>query len=107
MAEYPDFEMLPEAVTQLSLEDISVLMHKVKDEAAWLGCEEQAIEQGWSRQTLERYVKDALYQRQTPFSVNASNCLDRLFFPQSTLAQELLQQPYNFDLALRPPNFIK
>ena len=55
------------------------------------------LPRGWSRTTLERYVKEDLYQRQAVPSKKASNYLDRLPSPQSLLAQELLKQPYNFD----------
>lgn len=96
-ANYPNFEILPQAVAQLPWGHISVLIHKVKDDAVRLWYAEQTIEQGWSRLTLERYIKDALYQRQAISSTKASNYLARLPSPQSMLAQELLKQPYNFD----------
>lgn len=94
---YPDFEIMPQAVAQLPWGHISLLIHKVKDESIRHWYAEQVIEQGWSRPTLERYVKENLYQRQAVPSKKASNYLDRLPSPQSVLAQELLKQPYNFD----------
>ncbi|PIQ43111.1 MAG: hypothetical protein COV52_10405 [Gammaproteobacteria bacterium CG11_big_fil_rev_8_21_14_0_20_46_22] len=94
---YPEFEIMPQAVAQLPWGHISVLIHKVKDDTIRCWYAEQAIEQGWSRPTLERYLKEELYQRQAISSTKASNYLARLPSPQSMLAQELLKQPYNFD----------
>lgn len=94
---YPDFEIVPQAVAQLPWGHISVLIHKVKDGSIRCWYAGQAIEQGWSRLTLERYIEEALYQRQAISSTKASNYLSRLPSPQSMLAQELLKQPYNFD----------
>lgn len=96
-AYYPNFEIVPQAVAQLPWGHISLLIHKVKDESIRCWYADQAIEQGWSRPTLERYLKEELYQRQAISSTKASNYLDRLPSPQSMLAQELLKQPYNFD----------
>lgn len=96
-AHYPNFEIVPQAVAQLPWGHISLLIHKVKDESVRCWYAEQAIEQGWSRTTLERYLKEELYQRQAISSVKTSNYLSKLPSPQSMLAQELLKQPYNFD----------
>ena len=96
-ANYPSFEIMPQAVAQLPWGHIAILIHKVKDEIARCWYAEQAIEQGWSRPILERYIKEALYQRQGVTLAKASNYLARLPSPQSMLAQELLKQPYNFD----------
>jgi len=76
---------------------IYLSIHKVKDDSTRCWYAEQTVEQGWSRPTLERHVKEELCQRQAVSSVKASNYLDRLPSPQSKLAQELLKQPYNFD----------
>lgn len=97
VAYYPNFEIVPQAVAQLPWGHISLLIHKVKDSVVRCWYAEQAVEQGWSRLTLERYLKDALYQRQAISLAKASNYLARLPDPQSMLAQELLKQPYNFD----------
>lgn len=93
---YPD-GIGSQSVSQLPWGHISVLIHKVKDrdEREWYA--KQAIEQGWSRLTLERYLKGNLFQRQGIVAPKTSNYLARLPAPQSVLAQELLKQPYNFD----------
>lgn len=94
---YPNFEIMPQAVAQLPWGHISVLIHKVKDDAIRTWYAKKAIEQGWSRVMLERAFKDLLFERQAVSSVKASNYLTCLPSPQSMLAQELLKQPYNFD----------
>ena len=96
-ARFPEITIVPQAVAQLPWGHISLLIHKIKDdkELAWYA--EQTIEQGWSRLTLERQVKDSLFQRQAIDEVKSSNFLTRLPSPQSKLAHELLKQPYNFN----------
>lgn len=94
---YPDFKIMPQSVAQLPWGHISVLIHKIKDSSVRCWYSEQAIEQGWSRSALERYIKEELYKRQAVTSTKASNFLSKLPSPQSVLAQELLKQPYNFD----------
>lgn len=96
-ANFPDITIMPQSVAQLPWGHISLLIHKVKNQQELLWYAEQVIEQGWPRITLERYVKDGLFQRQAIDSVKASNFLARLPNPQSKLAHELLKQPYNFD----------
>lgn len=53
-----------------------------------------AIEQGWSRLTLEQNIKSQLHKRQ---GTVVSNFYKRLPAPQSALAQETLKDPYLFD----------
>jgi len=96
-AHFSDITIMPQAVAQLPWGHISLLIHKVKDNKALTWYAEQAIEQGWSRLTLEHHVKDNLFQRQAIDTVKSSNFLTRLPSPQSKLAHELLKQPYNFD----------
>jgi Uncharacterized conserved protein len=96
-AHYPDFKIVPQSVAQLPWGHISVLIHKIKDDNVRIWYADKAIDHGWSRLTLERYIKDDLFLRQAVPSVKTSNYLTRLPTPQSMLAQELLKQPYNFD----------
>lgn len=94
---YPDFEFSSQPVSQLPWGHIAVLMHKIKDKAERQWYSQQIIKQGWSRMSLERHINQNLYHRQVITTEKISNYLDRLPSPQSTLAQELLKQPYNFD----------
>lgn len=54
----------------------------------------QAIQQGWSRSTLELNIKGRLLQRQ---GAAITNFVARLPAAESALAQEALKDPYLFD----------
>ncbi|HQS84910.1 MAG TPA: PDDEXK nuclease domain-containing protein [Alphaproteobacteria bacterium] len=94
---YPVLDFTAQAVPQLPWGHIILLLQKVKtwDEREWYA--RQTIEQGWSRLTLETYVKRKLYEQQAVPENKASNFLTRLPSPQSLLAQDILKNPYNFD----------
>lgn len=96
-SEYPNLQIVPQAVGQLPWGHISILIHKVKDKVERNWYIAQTIDNGWSRPTLERYINEALYTRQALKAIKTSNYLERLPHPQSELAHELLKQPYNFD----------
>ena len=64
---------------------------------------EQTIENGWSRSSLEDWIKADLYKKQ---GKAVTNFTEKLPHPQSRLAQETLKDPYNFDfLALYVTDF--
>lgn len=94
---YPGFEIGSQPVSQLPWGHIVVLIHKIKDEKERAWYIKQTIEQGWSRTTLELYLKRGLYHQQAIDDSKASNFLARLPEPHSSLAQEILKNPYNFD----------
>jgi len=96
-ARFPSMAIMPQAVAQLPWGHISLLIHKVKDDKELVWYAEQTIAEGWPRVTLEHQIKESLFQRQAIDSVKSSNFLTRLPSPQSSLAHELLKQPYNFD----------
>lgn len=96
--EYPDFEAISaQAVRQLPWGHIIFLFQRVDDleERGWYA--HKSLEEGWSRTTLELYLKRGLYQQQAIKSNKASNFLATLPSPQSGLAQDILKNPYNFD----------
>jgi predicted nuclease of restriction endonuclease-like (RecB) superfamily len=90
-------EISQPSVDQLPWGHIVVLLLRVKGASERDWYIQQTIENGWSRSTLESYIKQALYKRQALHSNKASNFLERLPYPQSGLAQEMLKNPYNFD----------
>ena len=55
---------------------------------------DKVIEEGWSRRRLEDELASNLYVRQGRAITNFSNALT---LPQSTLATEMLKDPYTFD----------
>ncbi len=78
-----------------------ILIEKVKDLAARLWYARQALEQGWSRETLTVQIKNRAYERQ---GGAVTNFADTLPESHACLAQGLLKDPYLFDfLTLEEP----
>lgn len=71
-----------------------VLITKLKhnDERLWYA--QKAIENGWSRNMLETWIKSELHHRQGKAITNFSKTLPA---PQSDMAQQALKDPYLFD----------
>lgn len=84
-------------VAQLPWGHIIVLMQRIKERNVREWYIQQVIENGWSRYTLEDYIKQDLYNRQAISSNKTTNFLQRLPSSQSQLAQDLVKNPYNFD----------
>lgn len=57
----------------------------------------QVIENGWSYRQLQEQIKNALFKRQANVTLKTTNFLERLPAPTSSLAQELIKDPYKFD----------
>jgi predicted nuclease of restriction endonuclease-like (RecB) superfamily len=74
----------------------SLIIEKVKDQAARLWYADRAQEHGWSRAVLWHQIDTKLYERQS-LSEKTSNFMQALPAPQSDLAQEMLKDPYAFD----------
>lgn len=94
---YPDQEFGQQFVAQLPWGHIILLIQRVGDSIARAWYANQAVELGWSRYTLESSVKGNLYQRQAICQNKVSNYTSRLPQPQSSMAQDILKNPYNFD----------
>lgn len=96
-AYYPQIEFGSQPVTQLPWGHIQVLLFKIKDEKirAWYAA--QCLENGWSRPTLEKHIKNDLFIAQGCQANKATNFIARLPVPQSSLAQDMIKNPYNFD----------
>ncbi len=94
---YPRLEFGSQPVTQLPWGHIQLLLFKIKDKKiqAWYAA--QCLENGWSRSTLEKYIKNDLFTAQGCKANKATNFLARLPAPQSSLAQDMIKNPYNFD----------
>jgi predicted nuclease of restriction endonuclease-like (RecB) superfamily len=84
-------------VAQLPWGHILLLIQKVNntEERNWYI--EQTIQHGWSRSSLQHQLKHALYERQAVEQQKTSNFPAKLPEPQSSLAQAMLKNPYNFD----------
>jgi predicted nuclease of restriction endonuclease-like (RecB) superfamily len=90
-----DSEFVPQAVAQIPWGHNAVLLEKVKDlnECFWYA--QQTLENGWSRPILELQIQSKLYQRQGKALTNFAATLPP---PQSDLAQQILKDPYHFDV---------
>ena len=99
---YSSYKKIPQAVGQLKNLSIFaipwghniLIFEKVKSTESRLWYANKAIEQGWSRSSLEDNIKIDLYGRQ---GKAVTNFKEKLPSPQSRLAQETLKDPYNFD----------
>ena len=57
----------------------------------------QVIENGWSYRQLQEQIKNELFKRQANVTLKTTNFLEKLPMPTSSLAQELIKDPYKFD----------
>jgi predicted nuclease of restriction endonuclease-like (RecB) superfamily len=88
-------QVVPQAVAQIPWGHNALLLEKVKDTNARLWYAAQTAEQGWGRVVLEHQIASGLYERQGRALTNFALTLPPL---QSDLAQQVLKDPYNFDL---------
>jgi predicted nuclease of restriction endonuclease-like (RecB) superfamily len=88
-------------VTSLGWAHNILLIQTVKDLQTRLWYMEQAIQNGWSRDTLGQMIKNRAHKRQGAAVTNFQQSLPS---PQSDLARQLLKDPYIFDfLTLEEP----
>lgn len=71
-----------------------IILTKLKEDADRLWYAEQTIIKGWSRSSLEDWIKADLINRQ---GKAVTNFIGKLPEPQSQLAHETLKDPYNFE----------
>jgi predicted nuclease of restriction endonuclease-like (RecB) superfamily len=71
-----------------------LLIQKIKDLPTRLWYARQALEQGWSRDTLTLRIKNSAHQRQGAAVTNFASTLPEA---HAAIAQELLKDPYLFD----------
>ena len=83
-----------QAADQLPWFHIVVLLTKLDNAADREWYAAQAVQQGWSRTTLELNIKNRLHLR---LGAAVTNFVARLPSPDSALAQEILKDPYLFD----------
>jgi len=95
--EYSDDEFRAQVAPQLPWGHIILLMQKIKDKKQREWYAQQCVELGWSRSAFEKNIRQELYQRQALPEAKTSNYLEVLPTPQSSLAHDILKDPYNFD----------
>ena len=72
-----------------------LILKKIKNQKEAIFYIKETIENNWSRSVLEYHIETNLYNRQGKAVSNFKNTLPK---PESDLAQQLLKDPYNFDL---------
>ncbi len=92
--EYPDLVIVQQTAAKLPWFHIVMLLTKVENvnERGWYFA--QAIEQGWTRSTLEVQIKNRLFDRQGAALTNFDQHLEN---SQANLATQILKDPYHFD----------
>ena len=93
-AQLPNSLIGQQSVDQLPWFHIVMLLTKVSApvEREWYA--RQAVQNGWSRSTLQANVKNGLYQRQ---GAAITNFAERLPSPHADIAIQILKDPYHFD----------
>jgi predicted nuclease of restriction endonuclease-like (RecB) superfamily len=94
---YPEIQFGAQAVPQLPWGHIQLLLFRIKEADAREWYAQQCLENGWSRPTLEKHVRNNLFLAQGCKENKATNFLSRLPSPQSQIAQDMIKNPYNFD----------
>ena len=90
----PDDRIGQQPAAQLPWFHVVTLLTKLEEPAQRHWYATQAVQQGWSRTTLELHIRNRLHQRQ---GAAVTNFEARLPSPQSALARETLKDPYLFD----------
>lgn len=81
-----------------------ILLTKVKEDSHRLWYAEQTFLNGWTRSSLEHWIKSDLVNRQ---GKAVTNFAEKLPAPHSRLAHETLKDPYNFDFLNKNNSFFK
>jgi len=94
-------EMVQQTAAKLSWAHNVILIQKLKNLPTRLWYARQALEQGWSRDTLTVQIKNQAHERQGGAITNFATTLPEV---HANLAQGLLKDPYLFDfLTLEEP----
>lgn len=105
--QYKDFLILPPAVAELPWTHNYMLLEKVKDRDMRLWYAEECLKNGWSKSMLMHQIELKLYERQrlsnkfTNFNQNIKLKND------SDLANEIIKDPYIFELEGLKKNYIE
>jgi predicted nuclease of restriction endonuclease-like (RecB) superfamily len=94
-ATWPEELIVQQSVGQIPWGHNVRLLDLVKNPEERLWYAQQTIQNGWSRNVLVMQIESGLYRRQGQAITNFQATLPQ---PQSDLAQQLIKDPYNFDL---------
>lgn len=90
----PDRQIGQQTADQLPWFHLVTILTKIESPAEREWYAKQTIQETWSRTTLELQIKNKLHLRQGSAITNFKKNLQS---PQSTMAQEVLKDPYHFD----------
>lgn len=90
----PDLQIGQQSAAQLPWFHIVTILTRIPDIPTREWYAGQAVQEGWSRDTLESQIKSRLHLRQ---GAAVTNFKDRLAQPQATIAVQILKDPYHFD----------
>ncbi|MCQ2088319.1 MAG: PDDEXK nuclease domain-containing protein [Bacilli bacterium] len=97
--EYRELSNLPMALANLPWSFNCLLVDKIKDIDKRIWYAEKCIENGWSYVVMDHQIDLQLYERQADNSKKLSNYSEKLPLIQGELAQDMLKDPYVFELA--------
>lgn len=92
--EYSELEFVQQVAAQLPWFHIATIMDQVNDKESQIFYMKKSIEHGWSRSVLVHQIESKLHNRQ---GKAVSNFRDKLPYPHSELAQEMIKNPYLLD----------
>ncbi|WP_235112485.1 YhcG family protein [Acaryochloris sp. 'Moss Beach'] len=92
--ECPNLQIGQQLADQFPWFHVVTLLTKVADPTVREWYAVQALDEGWSRSTLEKQIKNHLHDRQ---GAALTNFEQRLTQPQADLAVQVLKDPYHFD----------
>lgn len=96
--EYHTFSILPPVVAKLPWTHNCILIDKVKDKDKRLWYAEKTLSNGWSKIVLEHQIDLNLYERQADNTKKLTNFKEQLPIIQGELANDLMKDPYIFEL---------
>src|SRR5579863_6785164 len=96
---WPDLQIVQQAAAQIPWFHNCVLLDPLKDSQAREWYTRQTVENGWSRKVFVHQIESCLYKRQGKALTSFPTTLPP---PQSDLAQQIVKNPYNFDLLTLP-----
>lgn len=91
---YQDFAIVQQVAALIPWGHNLILMDRVENQNQRLWYAQKTIEHGWSRNSLEDWIKSDLYSRQGKAITNFHITLPK---PQSDLAEQSLKDPYCLD----------
>ena len=96
---YRDISNLPTALAKLPWSFNCLLIDRIEEDEKRTWYAEKCLENGWSFVALDHQIDLNLYQRQSNNSTKLTNFGEHLPAVQGELAQDLIKDPYIFELS--------